>query len=90
MCYPYSENKGGDQLCSTAVTAQLISVFVFAYAYAEIRFSDAAAHLYLRGVLLKVVKSGIPHNKFRKAEHFIVSCTYKFRITVLKSLEVLY
>ena len=40
LYYPYSENKSADQL---PVTAQLICVFVFAYA--KSRFSHDAAHM---------------------------------------------
>ena len=42
LFYLCSENKGDDQLISCAVTAQLICVFVFAYA--KCRFSHDAAH----------------------------------------------
>ena len=42
LYYPYSENKGADQLRST-VTAKLICAFVFALA--KVRSSHDAAHI---------------------------------------------
>ena len=45
MYYPYSENKGADQL--RGVTAKLICAFVFAYA--KSRFSHDRAHMVWMG-----------------------------------------
>ena len=62
LYYPYSENKGADQLrgyrekalISFAVTAKLICVFVFAYA--KSRFSHDGAQIIKANILLINVK----------------------------------
>ena len=51
LYYPYSENKGADQLRSYCATAQLICVFVFAHANS--RFFQDEAHM---------KKSRFPHD----------------------------
>ena len=51
--YPCSENKDADQLCS--VTAQLICVFVLAYAICL--FSHAAAHIQMATLLTKALRA---------------------------------
>ena len=50
--YPYSENKGVDQLRS--VTAQLICIFVFAYT--KIRFSHNKANFLMADLFAAISK----------------------------------